>query len=257
MSEESGNEIRQIRKAIKEVRREGLKASFIHAVIDSALVLIGLKVGLSMASISRIPESVTIDVPASVSSSIPLGSVVEITGSTVVALAVTLVFFAIDLGIVYRRRTVEMFEEINPEVEEALRTARDASEDGEDNEMARALYDDVIERLQSTSSAGFVSGKRILSTFLILAVVALIGVSITMLGGPTAFGDGFGLFGGGSGGDGNGAGATKDGQREQQYTGLQDPDSVLGESQDTGSGSQNLGVNLKESGSSGVAGGSG
>lgn len=268
MSTEEGNEIEQVRGALTEIRREGLKAAFLHAGIESALVLLGSTFLFSRLGVASgryttelspaVAETLT-DLFATLGSSysVEAGMTMGLARSTALAFVVTAVFFALDLGVTYRLRTVEAFESINPEVEEALRTARDTSMDGETNTMARELYDDVIARLKETSSSGFVSRKRLLGN---LAAVLLIGVILIVVSSLSLSLGGLGgsaLFGGGGGG-GGGEGATQqEGGQSTEYSGLQDPDEVLGEEGGVGSGGEDQGIQLDRGGSGGTAGGSG
>lgn len=174
--------------AESEIRREGAKAAFLHATIEATILLVGVYFGLSELQPGFLPES---EVAA-------LGPV-QVSNYMAVAVGVAAVFLLVDTALTYRRRTLEYFEQVNPQVEEALRTARDAAKRGEENEMADALYDDVIEELRTTSSDGFVSLKRVLGALALVAVIALLIFGALSLGG---YGGGGGLFGESSAGSG-------------------------------------------------------
>jgi hypothetical protein len=231
-------EPKEILRAEKEIRREGAKAAFLHAAIETTLVFVAVFFVLDVSGPSWVPTSVGTDA-------------VTVPGSAVVALGVALVFFAADAFFVYRSRTVEYFEEANPQVKEALRTARDAANRDEETEMAARLYDDVLQELRTTSSEGFVDVRRIVG-----ALALVVGAGFLMLGasfGGVGFG-GDGLFGGtptegnNDAGEGQGGGGTGG---ERQYDDLQNPDEVLGETGDVTRGTDDQDVELRRSGTGG------
>jgi len=228
----------EVLEAEKEIRREGAKAAFLHAAIETTLLFIAVFFVVDSSNPAWLPESVGTEA-------------VSVPVSAVVALVVGVAFFGVDAFFVYRSRTVEYFEEANPQVKEALRTARDAAKRDERNEMATRLYGDVLEELRTTSSEGFVDVRRIVGS---LALV--VGVGFLLLAasfGGVGFGDG--LFGenpfGGSGdgeaneGEGGGSGG------ERQYEDLQDPDEVLGETGEVARGDDDQDVELRRSGTGG------
>jgi hypothetical protein len=229
----------KVLEAEKEIRKEGAKAAFLHAAIETTLVFVAVFFVIDSSGVPWLPETVgteTVTVPV----------------SAVAAVAVAVVFFSVDAALIYRSRTVEYFEEANPQVKEALRTARDAAKRDEDNEMAERLYGDVLEELRTTSSEGFVDVRRIVGSLaLVVGVGALL---LTASIGGMGFGDG--LFGNnpfGGGGDstseqgqsGGGGGG------ERQYDELQDPDEVLGETGEVTRGEDNEEVELRRSGTGG------
>ena len=232
----------EVLNAEKEIRREGAKAAFLHATIEATLVFIAVFFVVGSSGPSWLPESIGTEAVAA-------------PASAVVAVSVAIVFFCVDVALVYRSRTVEYFEEANPQVKEALRTARDAAKREEETEMAERLYGDVLEELRTTSSEGFVSVRRIAGS---LALVVGVGVLLlTASIGGVGFGDG--LFGenpfGGSGdtsaneGQGGGTGG------ERQYEDLQNPDEVLGETGEVTRGTDDQEVELRQSGTGGDGGG--
>ncbi|MFB6284732.1 MAG: hypothetical protein ABEK59_12530 [Halobacteria archaeon] len=245
-------DISQVNKAVKEVKREGLKAGLVHASIESAILLIGLVVVISKADPSFIPDG-----------SIAVSGVAVSKGS-LVAVGVSFVFFILDVFWIYRRNTVKKFEEFNPEIQEVLRTARDTAKDDIDNPIAQRLYDETIEKLKNSSSAGFISIKRIATTILILLIIALLFAYVTLMGFNYMPGGGFGLQGAGpgvgqgaSGSQGDSSGAASG--DKIKYKGLQDGDQILGEKGNLTTGSNRKTINLSESGSAedGGAGGAG
>lgn len=245
--------IKDIKKAIKEIKREALKASIIHGIVESCIILIILLLGFSHFSPGWIPEwSINLNKILKFS-----GQDLVLTGKIIIALSLSLLFFIVNVGISYRRSTVERFESFNPEIKEALRTARDISEDDEDHIMARNLYKDVLERLESTSSEGFIRLKRTFSLFLFIGLIAI------LIGSGSFLNSQFGLSsdilstqgGGGSGGD-SGPGASAS-ENQINYQGLQNPDKVLGKESEVSSGSENINLGLDKSGSGENGGSSG
>ena len=233
----------EILKAEKEIRREGAKAAFLHAAIETTLVFIAVFFVVDSSNPAWLPETVGTE-----AATVP--------GSAAAAVAVASVFFVLDAVLVYRSRTVEYFEEANPQVKEALRTARDAAKRDEENEMAERLYDDVLEELRTTSSEGFVSVRRIVGSLALVVGVGALLMAVSI--GGVGFGDGlFGenpFAGGGQSSEGEGQGGGGSGG-ERQYDDLQNPDEVLGETGEVTRGTDNQEVELRQSGSGGDGGG--
>lgn len=232
-----------ILQAEKEIRREGVKAAFLHAAVEGTVFFIAVFFALTSVEPGWIPESVgteTTTVPGVVAASVALG----------------VVFMVADAAFVYRSRTLEYFEEANPQIKEALRTARDAAKRDEENLMAHALYDDVLEELRTTSSEGFVDVRRMVGSVVVVVAIGLLLLGVSFSGG----GVGDGLFGespfGGSGGsdeqsEGEGGGTGG----ERQYDELQDPSEVLGESGEVTRGTDDEEIELRRSGTGGDGGG--
>jgi len=219
----------KVLQAEKEIRVEGAKAAFLHAVVEATLAALAGVFFLSSSEIG--PESVG-----------------PLSGPVAVSIFVALLFGVSSFYLTYRRRTLETFEELNPNVREALRTARDSARDGEETEMAQHLYEDVAEQLKSTSAEGFVSLKRVMASVgLIVAVgLFLLHASFFGVGGP-----GDGLFGldENAGGDS----APDDGQQAgeggaTQYDELRDPEEVMGEEGEVLQGTEEEQVQLRTGG---------
>lgn len=260
------NELADIREAIEEIRNEGLKAALVHGVVESTLVLIALAVGLSLAHTPSIPE--TVATPSSVVGALndaaasagytgtPFPEPYTVSGALVVAVGVALVFFVIDVALVYRSRTVEAYESFNPEVREALRTARDAAEDGRDDTMTRQLYADVLARLDATSSEEFISGRRMAMSLFLIVGIGLLMMYASVLG--FNFQPGDGLFPGGGGGGGSQATADSQDTSTEKRAAWDDASGVLGEEKPPAAGgSDTVGVSLTQSGSASADGGGG
>lgn len=241
MTEEEITNAEKILQAEKEIRREGAKAAFLHGVVEAILLFVVVYFVLFAVQPDIVPELMPIQ---------PAG--VAVPGAVVVSAVLALVFLVADVYLVYRRRTLEYFEEVNPQVKEALRTARDAAKRGEHTEMSEALYEDVLEELKTTSSDGFVSIPRMAGSVLLVFAIAFLLLSASL----TSFGGGGGLFSdqttaqGGGGGEGEseggGGGGEGETQEEQQSSG-----DVLGESGEVTRGTDERNVELDRSGSGG------
>lgn len=216
--------LRQMRAAVREVRREARKVAFIYAVVDATVVFIGtLLVGavLDLAPLRR-----ELAIPRDL-------------GSVEVGLALAAGLGAVTLAVEFawrlRRPMIEQFEAANPSVHEALRTARDALEDHSDTPMAQALYTSVIDRLGSTSSRDLVDIRRLGATVVLVLVLSVLtvqaSVSAVHLGIPE---------------DGRAGGREPGGPAPgpTTYEGLQPGDEVLGTPQDISSGSDNLSADI-------------
>jgi hypothetical protein len=198
---------REVRRAVAKVRRETIKAAAIHAVVDAVLVVLLVNLALTVAGIDLPGPSYT---------------------RQAIAVGAGLLVGAVEFALRFRVPSVEQFEAVNPAVSEALRTARDAALDGEETRMARRLYDDVLEGLQSASSADLVSMGRILVSVLVVFGLALAtvqasvaGLDLTPAPEPT----------GGPGGDVD---------RQDEYDGLYDGDAILGDETDADAGDDEL-----------------
>lgn len=211
-----------IQQAIREIRHEGYKAAGLHAVVDAVAVFLLVNLGVLVFGVSLEPVG-------------PLD------GSTVLAAGIGLLAFAVEFRLRVYFYTVEQFEAANPEVSEALRTARDAAEDADLSPMARRLYDDVITKLQRTSAAGFVDtrwlGGSVVVTLLVSVLTiqaAVAGITLTPAAGPPS-----NDTGNGTGPAGGPVSSTDNGDSR-----LQDGDSVLGEPKDVDQGTDDLAANI-------------
>lgn len=188
--------------AVQQIRRESLKAAAVPALVDGVVVLLAANLVLALVG-ARLPGP-------------------EWAG-LVAAAGLGLVAAAAEFALRVRRPPVERFEAANPDLQEALRTARDAAGAGADSVVARRLYTDVLERLRAASSAELVPVRRVAVTavFVVVLSVATVGVAAVGIGlGPVvADGDG--------GTNAPGINGTTAGGNNS-YTGLEDGDSVLG-----------------------------
>lgn len=235
----SGSEPRRrMAGALREVRQEGKKAALIYAVVDAVLLFLAVNVLLAVLQPAElpaqvaVPRTVTDQLAQAIGRSIPR---VTLPASAVVAAVVGLVAFVGEYGYRVRRPLVEQFEAANPGVAEALRTARDAVDDGADTRMAARLYEDVLDRLRQSSGVALVDTRRLLVTLVVVVALSLATVQVAVVD--------LDLLGG--------AGPTDDGSptdRPSEYEGLEDGDAVLGEPEDVQAGDENLTAEIESTG---------
>ncbi|WP_255150776.1 DUF7502 family protein [Halorarius halobius] len=199
----------RVQEAVTAVRREGVKAAVLYAVVDGAVAVLVANLLLSAAN----------GVPV-------VGGFPE---RAFVAAGVGLLVLLVELGVRIRRPLVERFEEANPEVAEALRTARDAADAGLDSQVANRLYADVLSELRAASSRGLLDGRRLAGTVVVAVAVAAVTVQATVAGITVAAPPAPAPDGGGVG----------DAPPDDDYGGLQDGDAVLGTPTNVSEGSQN------------------
>jgi hypothetical protein len=216
----------RIRAALAEVRREVRKAAVVHAAVDAALAALLANLVLALVEPSALAGA--IGLPAVVTAA--LGDLPLLGGAaprtvqlaSLVAVAIGVVAFAAAYALRLRRPLIEQFEAANPGVREALRTARDAVDDGTDTEMARRLYGDVIATLRQTSSLELVETRRVVVTVLVIVLVSLASVQVAVVDPDLG-----GLLGGGNG---------DTGIDQPDDDGLQDGDQILGDPEDVQAG---------------------
>ncbi|WP_144901165.1 DUF7502 family protein [Halobellus captivus] len=223
----------RIRAALSEVRREVRTVALLYASVEAALTALLANLVLSLVE----PRWLAIDlglptVVVEALRSVPLVGIAAPTtveATSLVALALGAVAFGVGYAARLRRPLVEQFEGANPPVREALRTARDAVDDGADTEMARRLYADVVETLGSTSTLELVETRRVVVTVLLVVAVSVASVQVAVVDPDLA-----GLLG---------AGADPTVERPDD-DGLQDGDEILGNPEDVGTGddSDNISV---------------
>ena len=200
-----------MRRAITAVRREGYKAAVVYAILDGTLLALLTMLLLSVFRVEIVPRqypAVAVGV---------LGAIASVAGRV-------------------RRPIVERFEAVNPEVHEALRTARDVLDEEDTSTMARALYADVIDRLQSTSSVGLLNLPRIAARFVLLFALSLAVVQVSMLGVQLGAGPAEPAPAPGDGSGSTGPPSTPGG--------LRSGDEVLGEPETVTPGGENLSAQL-------------
>ena len=238
----------KILQAEKEIRREGAKAAFLHGMVEATVFFVVVYFVLFTFQPDAVPDTIPIE-----------QADVAVPGAVVVAAVAAFLFLIADAYLVYHKRTLEYFEDVNPQINEALRTARDAAERDEKTEMAEALYDDVLKELKNTSSDGFVSIPRMTGSVVLVFALAFLLLSASMGG----FGGGQSLFSdettnqGASSAQGEGAGGGGGGSGNAEGE-LQNAEDVLGESGEVSRGENRQNAELDRSGSGGDGeGGSG
>lgn len=236
-------ELRRMRRAVAEIRREGWKVAVIYATLDAALATLLANLALAVARPSFLPASVPI--PSAVVDALRRGAGVSLADPTlsaasVVGVALGVVVFAVEVAVRVRRPLVEQFESANPGLYESLRTARDAVEDGRDTPIARRLYEEVIDELRRSSSVGLLDVRRVVATALVVVVVSLATVQVAVVDLS---------LGGVDGGAGGPGGGPTGGVAPEDYGGLQDPSGILGEPEDVPAGVENQNATIDTSGS--------
>ncbi|GAD52342.1 hypothetical protein MBEHAL_1102 [Halarchaeum acidiphilum MH1-52-1] len=217
-------------RAIRAVRREGLKVAAIYATIDA--VLVALLADLACTSVDAAPATVSLPALGPLAGySLPV--------APLVAVALGLVAFSAEVVLRARRPLVEQFEAVNPAVREALRTARDAATDGRETRMAGRLYERVLADLRETSSVALLDARRVAVTLVAVAVVALLCVHVAVAGITIGVGGGPGATTAGSGGGG--------GDASDEYGGLQNASGVLGDPTDVEAGDDALNASVQAS----------
>ena len=211
-----------MRRAVQAVRREGYKVALVYAVVDAALatlfVNLGIRLFVTDAELAAVP-------------------VVDATLVPIVAgVAAGVVAFVAEFVYRIRRPLVEQFESANPEVREALRTARDAAADGAETRMARALYEDVLGRLRNASSVGLIDIRRVSLTVVVVLLLSVASVQVAVTGLDLRD---FGNDGGAN---------APAGSPSNDFDGLQDGNQILGDSENVSSGDDELNASVASSG---------
>ncbi|MFB6183334.1 MAG: hypothetical protein ABEI96_02160 [Haloarculaceae archaeon] len=217
----------RVRRALREVRRERLKAAAVYAVVDGVAALLVTNLALSVVAVPGIPATV--------------GST---SGSAAAGLALGLVIAGVELAVRTRSDAIVRFERFNAGVETALRTARDSATAGRDTVMSRQLYADVLDRLGDASSRGFLDARWLAVRMALIAAVSLASVHVAVVG--LEFSPAPPAASGATGGDSPAADTV-----EQDALG--DPDSVLGDPENVTGGTDLLAANV----STGPGGGAG
>ncbi|KOX91828.1 DUF7502 family protein [Haloarcula rubripromontorii] len=223
--------------AIAEVRREGKKAAFVYAVVDAVLVFLLVNILLTVLSPAElptqvsVPASVTDPVSAAVGRSIPK---LSFPTGAVVGMAVGVGWFIGEYLHRVRQPLVEQFEAANANVTDALRTARDAVEDGAETRMAARLYEDVLDGLKQSSSVALVDSRRLLGTLVVVILLSLATVQVAVVD--------IGLL------DRDTVETDAPTDRPSEYEGLEDGDAILGDSEDVQAGDENLTAEIESTG---------
>jgi len=233
MSEEQADVRDRMEAAIRVIRHEGWKAAFIYALIDAVAVLLLVNLAVTVLDLPWTPSAVTLGVtiPEDVVSTLATSETLSVPGPALVGLGAGVVVLVVEFAWRVRQPFVERFEAGNPEVTDALRTARDAVESDVDSEMARRLYADVLDRLKETSSIALVDLRRVSVTVVLVLVLGVATVQATVYD--------VSVLGSNDRPDIEGAD-----NESVEFSGLQDGSSVLGEAGDVRSGEENLTARL-------------
>ncbi|MEF8841392.1 MAG: hypothetical protein V5A62_07155 [Haloarculaceae archaeon] len=196
----------RVERAVSRVRREGQKAAAVHAIVDAAAITLAVNLGLSVLGLPLPgPEY----------------------ARQAVAVGVGLLVGVVEFVARVRVPLVERFEAVNPEVREALRTARDAARAGSETRVAGRLYEDVLAGLRQASSADLVSTRRVAGTVLLVIVLSAVTVQASVVG--------LDLTNSPEDVDTGG-----EDRSDRDYGGLEDGDEILGEETDVDEGSDDL-----------------
>ncbi|WP_416839445.1 hypothetical protein [Haloferax sp. DFSO52] len=218
--------------AVTEVRREVQKAALVSSVVDAAIAALLTNVVIRLVTLpfdefvplSRLPG---VESTATVHVAVPL------------ALVVGLVVGVLEYAVRMERPPIEQFEQVNPSVAEALRTARDTVKTDGSSKMTLALYDDVLDRLKSTSSQELLPTRRLFVTllFALLLSVASVQIAVSDLQIDVL--------------NGNGSNGNDDFDGRDETTELQNGSAILGDPEDVTAGSEELNATLSSVSGSG------
>jgi hypothetical protein len=234
-------EERKIRRALTQIRREGWKVAIIYAVVDAALATLLVNLVATVTGIPELPARLPL--PDAVLSALRSAGVAPadptVASGVVVGLALGAVVFVAEVAWRVRRPIVEQFEAANPELREALRTARDAVErgDGGRSRMALRLYEGVLDDLRAASSVGLIDLRRVALTVVVVAAVSIATIQLAVVDVSLA------------GGVDGSPEAGPDGGTDTEYTGLEDGSSILGEPEDVPEGEEELDASIDTEGS--------
>lgn len=218
----------EIQAALAEIRHECRKVAFVYASLDAACVLFGVGFVAGAVGLPVLDTEVAAGSFESVGLPAPdLGTLAAVVSGVVAFLA--------EFHLRTRKPAAEQFEAANPEVREALRTARDTAQSGQANPMTRALYADVLERLRETSSVGLLNATRLAATVALAFALSLAMVQTAVVGVDLGVG-----ASGTPGSGGQTGGPADQSALPNQTPDLQDGDEVLGEPTDVTAGSENL-----------------
>ncbi|WP_115865460.1 DUF7502 family protein [Halorussus litoreus] len=213
--------------ALAEIRRERLKAAFVYASVDAVCAMLAANLLASVVDLSLLDTGIAASSFESVGLPAP-------DAGTLVGTGAGLVVLVAEMAVRTRRPAAEAFEAANPEVREALRTARDAATDDRSNPMKRALYADVLDRLRETSSVSLLNATRLALTVAVAFALSLATVQTAVVGVDVGLSD--------SDPAATGPAEVVDDQRafSDRTEDLQDGDEVLGDPTNVSAGSENL-----------------
>ena len=226
----------RVEAALTEVRRECWKAATLHAVVEATAVFFAANLVLVTVDPGWLPTRFVLPeaVGGLLAGTLGVSGPVGLPGSGTLAFVLGLVAFAVGIGYRVRRPLVEQFEAANPEVREALRTARDAVSDDADSTMVRRLYADVLDGLSRSSGLALIDQRRLGVGVAAVVLLSVLTVQVAVLD--------LNLF------DADEE-ITDDGSAPvNNYTGLLDGDQVLGDSEAVEAGEEELNASVESSG---------
>lgn len=142
----------RLERLLKQLKREFIKVNFLQASLDSIAIFLGSNLVIFLVDLKLIDSTPNIQALAAAAGA----------------------FFIGDLVYRSRKYRLEIFEEKNPELKEALRTARDNKHK---NDIAsQALFDDVLERANNVKSESIIPSKRIAQKIGVVGVLSFITV---------------------------------------------------------------------------------
>ena len=226
----------RVEAALTEVRRECWKAATLHAVVEATAVFFAANLVLVTVDPGWLPTRFVLPeaVGGLLAGTLGVSGPVGLPGSGTLAFVLGLVAFAVGIGYRVRRPLVEQFEAANPEVREALRTARDAVSDDADSAMARRLYADVLDGLSRSSGLALVDQRRLGFGVAAVVLLSVLTVQVAVLD--------LDLFDADEEITDNGSAPVNN------YTGLLDGDQVLGDSEAVEAGEEELNASVESSG---------
>ncbi|WP_410764948.1 hypothetical protein [Haloferax sp. DFSO60] len=165
----------QMAAAVREVHHEVRKAAVVPSVADGALVALFVNVLLRVTGFPQGNKDISLAfLPGVESAAIHTAMPIALLAGVVVA--------AVEYRLRMRTTPIEQFEGVNPDVAEALRTARDTLDDGDDpSPMARRLYEDVLTKLQSASSVELLPTRRVVFSVLAVLILSIASIQVAIV----------------------------------------------------------------------------
>lgn len=139
--------MKAIDSLLDEIRFEILKVIILNAFLDATIFFLALMLILSVFGI-------WLFIPISLS----------------------ILFFAIDTYLYYRKFSLRKIEETNPAIREMLRTAADNRTS--QSLMATALFSEVMQKMREVSSGSFIDFKKVMLKISAMFVLSIVLVSL-------------------------------------------------------------------------------
>lgn len=142
----------RVEKLLGRLKKEFIKVNLLQASLDSLMFFLLGNLVLFLFSL-RITESFS---------------------NTASLAFISFLFFTGDLYYRAKKYRLEIFEEKNPELREALRTARDNLD--QRNIVSQALFDEVMERSRSVTSESIIPNRVIIQKMIVVGLLSFITV---------------------------------------------------------------------------------